>query len=203
MCVLQSPFLLCLSRSEWEKICQKFPCVMSTQLHWCCCPTARRDTKGKLRFYLSANAAWLFLLLYCQASTKTPARGGSAGLQACPRCLLRRGAEERELRRFFPPAPEQSVLPLLPRTLPGEPLPGGMCAATSFPSWTSQLLAPLWFSLPLARLPGSQGPGKDIRAWSLLPHCLLLKGLACFLRHTSPSNTNHHKHQNLLSWLYA
>lgn len=90
MCMPQSPFLLCLSRSEWEKICQKFPCVMSTQLHWCCCPTARRDTKGKLRFYLSANAAWLFLLLYCHASTKaergTAVPAGSAALQTSKEC---------------------------------------------------------------------------------------------------------------------
>jgi len=93
--------------------------------------------------------------------------------------------------RFFPAPCQESRCP------------AGCVRPPAFPAGASQLLAPLWFSLPPARLPGSQGPGKDIRAWSLLPHCLLLKGLACFLRHTSPSNTNHHKHQNLLSWLYA
>lgn len=48
VCVWRSPFLLCLSRSGKGEICQKFPCVISTQLHWCCDPSAHRDTKGKL-----------------------------------------------------------------------------------------------------------------------------------------------------------
>lgn len=109
-CVRQSPLLLCLSRSEWEKLCQKFPCVVSTQLHWCCCPPARRDTKGKPRFYLPADAAWLFLFLYCQASTKAgrdaPAWGDSAAPRACPCCRLRQGAEAPASP--LPPAPGHS-----------------------------------------------------------------------------------------------
>lgn len=45
-------------------------------------------------------------------------------------CLLQWGAEER-----VPPAPEHSILLLLPHTMPGELLLGGMCVAAGFSSW--------------------------------------------------------------------
>lgn len=69
-----------------------------------------------------------------------PALAGSRGMRASP----------------FPPAPEQSVLLLLPRTPPGQLLPGGMCAAAGFPSWSiptscSGLVQPL--------------PGQTAREW--------------------------------------
>lgn len=61
-----------------------------------------------------------------------PALAGSRGMRAS----------------LFPPAPEQSVLLLLPRTPPGELPPGRMCAADGFPSWSiptshSALVLPL------------------------------------------------------------
>lgn len=78
-------------------------------------------------------------------------RGSSSGRQRSTPSLpmLPAPAGSRGTRAsLFPPAPEQSVLLLLPRTPPGQPLPGGMCVATDFPSWSiptscSALVQPL------------------------------------------------------------
>lgn len=45
-----------------------------------------------------------------------------------------------------PPAPEHSILLLLPPTMPGELLLGGCVWPLAFPAGTSQLLTQLWFS---------------------------------------------------------